>query len=202
MKTLIIAITLLFSAATLAATLPKDMAPAEFTAFIESETDRGMTADMNIFLGYLNKTYAQGTQIENVSVAIQFVNCSIMWRNVHDLLVEPDKLTHEMLKAGIWRAIEAAKVYIFAAGGDPGKVESVMVPSLLQVSIISRLPTVDINTANIYTCTALDLSVFVNMQSQGAIPFPPAGWVLKPIPNINEIEPEPEIGQQLPKYDT
>lgn len=202
MKLLIIAIALLFSTATLAQVQPENMLPEEFTTFIENEINRGLDSDIVVFSGYLNKTYELGSPIENVTVAIRFVQCSIMWRNIHAMLTAPAQLTHKMIEAGIWRSIESAKAHIYIAQGDPRLVESLMVPTLLQVATLSESPIVDITPANIYTCTALDLAVHIDMQLQGVSVIPPAEWQLEPIPDINEIEPEPEIGQQLPKYDS
>ncbi len=206
MKSLIIAITLLFSSATLAQAVPENMLPEEFTTYVENEIDRGLDSDISIFSGYINKTYKQGTKIENVRVAMRFVHCSLLWRNIHEMLTAPSLLTHEMIESGIWRAIEAAKAHILKAGGDPARVETIMVPTLSQMSIATQDSTIDINSANIYTCTALDLAVYVDMQINGAPVWPPEEWQLEPIPSFDEIEPEPEtepeIGQKLPRYDS
>ena len=202
MKLLIIAIALLFSSATLAQVQPENMLPEEFATFIENEIDRGLDSNITVFSGYLNKTYDHGAPIENVTVAIEFVHCSLMWRNVHALLTVPNQLTHEMIEAAIWRAIESAKAHIYVASGDPEKVETLMVPTLLQVSIITGNPTVDVNIPNIYTCTALDLAVHIDMQLQGVDVTPPTEWQLEPIPNVNEMLPEPEIGEIRPEYNS
>lgn len=202
MKLFIIALILLFSTATLAAPDPYLMSPTEFTTFVENEIDRGLEANITIFSGYINKTYEYGASLENVTIAIQFVYCSIMWRNVHEMLTAPDKLTRDMLEAGIWRAIEGAKAHILKAGANPEKVESIMVPTLLQLSITIEASSVDINSKNIYTCTGLDLVTYIDMQLQGAQSTPPEDWTFEPIPNLNEMEPEPEIGQRLPTYNS
>jgi len=203
MKLLIIAIALLFSSATLAQAQPENMLPEEFTAFMENEIDRGLDSDYTIFSGYLNKTYEFGTPIENVNVAIRSVQCSIMWRKVHTMLTAPDKLTHKMLESGIWRAIESAKAHIYIADGDPDKVELLMVPTLAKTAELQESSIVDINPANIYTCTALDLAVFVDMQLQGVDVLPPEEWQLEPIPDLEIIiEVIPESGRRSPKYDS
>lgn len=193
MKTLIFAIALLFATTTLASNYPEDLTTEQLTEFVESNVDFGLDSDIFIFRQYVDKTFYYGSNIENMAVAIRFTHCSIMWRQILEIIPGSEKLSHDMLKSGIWRAIETAKFHVYRAGGNPARVETHMVPMLLVEDAFSGKGRTDVTASHIYTCTALDLVTSLDMQESGIDPMAPEDWILEPIPELPEgFDPEKE----------
>ena len=178
---------LLFSSATLAQESREfTLNTEQFQSFVQDNVSRGLAANMIIYRGYLYKTYKYGHPIERVTAAMHFAQCSIMWRNILEVIPETENLTHDMLRTTIWRALEEARIFVEIAGGDGDRLESVMVPKLDE---LSDFP---ISDTNIYECTALDLAVFTIFSQGGVATEPPEDWILEPIPEYTPDVPESE----------
>jgi len=192
MKALIFIIILLFSTVSIASFYP-NLPPAELQEFIEDYIDFGLTADQRIFKQYVDITYEHGNPMENMTIAIKYAHCSIMWRQVLDILPGSDTLSHPQIASGIWRAIITAKLHVERSGGKPERTETYLIPMLLLIEQQRGQQEISVTPANIYTCTALDVTTFNGLRESGISPWAPVDWVLDPIPALPDDAFEPEV---------
>lgn len=204
MKALLFTLIMLFSSSVIASNYPEDQTSEQLAEFVETHIAHGLALDRFVFKYYVDMVFARGHPVENISVAIRFVHCSIMWRQVLALVPEDgdkddpnDPHLQARVKSGIWRAIQAAELHTFRAEGQPERVTTHMVPMLVQLELFSGKGLTDVNSANIQSCTALDLTIYNDLMSVGRSPFPPEEWILEPMPTEVPEDAEPEeIGQQ------
>ena len=193
MKAFILALALLFTSATLAEDNPSlNMDSAEFTDFAALHIELGQSlAETPIYSDWLNYNYFVGSPNQRMTVAMRLAVCSIMWREVADRMQENDVFTREQVLVTLWRALEAAKIYVHAANRDPDQTETVLIPMLIHSAKEQNEPTF-VSDSSIYTCVAIDTSLFYGRHSSGLPTEPPEDWKLEPIPEFEPKTPETE----------
>ena len=192
MKSIIIALALLFATASIAAPqIPIHIAPEEFPQFMEDNIRQGVNADIGIFVSYFEKTYEYGNEEELMAIAIRYGLCSVVWREAVELGITTDYIDAELFAESVWRSEVMTKFFILRMGGDINKVDTGMLPFLSIQPIV-------MTDAVIYTCSALDVAAILNMEASGVVTEPPADWNLESLPEVPSIQ----IGPKEPSYDS
>lgn len=176
MKTLIFAITLLFSAATLAE--PSTNNPnthEEYAQFVDDSTMTGLALDPEIFFMYVSTVYQRGPEVANMKLAVKYAFCHLLWNKVLEEKWFTDNITEDMYAVTSWRSLVNTKLFVHRANRDPGEVETKMLPTLNEFDI-------NVGAAGIAECAALDQAAVLHMEFLGIKTNPEPDEDLTPKP--------------------
>lgn len=146
MKTLIFALSLLFSASAMS----KEAPPQEQLDYIHEQILVGIEMDIMPYLMWLQVTYNQGPDVPNMLVAMKAGTCFMLWSEIASWNTDLGILEPEDFDASAERAYRAIEVYVIKAGGDPSRIQSHLLPALLRDGY-GRM-----SSGNIVECTILD----------------------------------------------